>query len=58
MSFQQRSLQESANYELSNAAGLEVFGSKNKKGIISRMKRSLSTNGRPPQQLKYITREK
>jgi hypothetical protein len=57
MSFQQRSLQESTNCELSNAAGLEVFGSKNKKSIISRMKRSLSTSGRPPQPLKYVEKK-
>lgn len=58
MSFSQQ--QENNNFVsgggISNtAAGLDVFGNNNavkrNKGIISRMKRSLSTSGRPPQPL-------
>jgi hypothetical protein len=46
----------SSNSGISNTTtGLDVFGTtapiKKNKGIISRMKRSLSTSGRPPQPL-------
>jgi hypothetical protein len=49
------SFRQDSSSSLSNtAAGLDVFGNaiKKNKGIISRMKRSLSTSGRPPQPLK------